>query len=277
MSRIEKSLIQEYAQSAATAVAETAVAGLAQCTVTLSGDDSRLRNTWEEICAQVQGEKSFFWDTYQQFMRDLVLAELAKMPSRDLAAIWLQTDAGWDWHSDFEYQDQKDGIPSYRTHDTPAVPYVLDDIATFIEERLLSMAESYSNKNIRGYLERDYEDGYDDEDEDDDEDDEDDEELRERLIALMPRDSVVTDLWDWDIRFEELSFDDLAEAAFADEDALAAYARGLANDFLRWIDEYGMDYSQQDWFPREFAVQIKQECLDFMTCWRANVRKEFLR
>lgn len=275
MSRVEKSLIQEYAQAAATTIAEKAVAGLSKCTATLSGDDSGLRNTWEEICAQVQGEESFFWDAYQQFMRDVVLAELEKMSSRDLVAMWLQTDAGWDWHSDLEYQEQMDGTPSYRTHDTPTVPYVLDDIAAFIvQERLLSMAESYSNKNIRAYLEGDYEDEYDDEGDDDD--DQDDEELRERLIALMPRDSVVTDLWNWGIRFEELSFDNLTEAAFADEDELAAYARDLADDFLRWIDEYGMDFGQQDWSPREFAAQIKQESLDFMTCWRARVKAEFL-
>jgi hypothetical protein len=177
MSRIEERLIQEYAQAAATAVAEKAVAGLSKCTATLSGDDSGLRNAWEEICAQVQGEESFFWATYQQFMRDIVLAELEKLPSRDLAAIWLQTDAGWDWHSDFEHEQQMAGAVSYRGHDTPAAPYGLDDIADLIvEEHLLSMAGSYSNKNIRAYLEggsSEYGDEYDDEDGEDEEDEED--------------------------------------------------------------------------------------------------------
>lgn len=186
MSRIEEGLLKEYAQAATTAIAEKAVAGLSKCTATLSGDDSGLTNAWEEICAQVQGEESFFWDTYQQVMRDLVLAELETMPRRDLVAIWLQTDAGWDWHSDFEHQEQMDGAVPY-PRDTPTAPYGLDDIADFIvEDRLLSMAGSYSNKHIRAYLEggsSEYEDEYDDED-DDEEDDQDDEELRERGLRL---------------------------------------------------------------------------------------------
>lgn len=278
MSRIEEKLVWEYAEAAATVVAEKAVAGLSKCSVTLSGDDSGLRNAWEEVCVQVQGEESFFWDTYQQFMHDIVLAELEKMPNRDLVAMWLQTDAGWDWHSDFEYEHED------RERGTPTAPYGLSDIADFIvEDRLLSMAETYSNRNIRAYL-GDGASEYEDEEEDDEEEeedqdnDQDDEELRERLVALMPRDSIVMDLWNWDIHFEELSFDDLTEVAFADGDELAHYAGVLADDFLRWIDEHGMDYNEQDWpSHEEFAAWIRDECLDFMTKWRANVKKDFLR
>jgi hypothetical protein len=54
MSRIEEGLIQEYAQAAAATVVEKTIAGLSKCTETLSGDDSGLRNAWEEICVQVQ-------------------------------------------------------------------------------------------------------------------------------------------------------------------------------------------------------------------------------
>lgn len=103
------------------------------------------------------------------------------------------------------------------------------------------------------------------------------EKLRERLVALMPRESMVMDLWDWDIHFEETSFDDITEAAFADDEELAQYADGLANDFQRWIDEYDMDYDQQNGEEDEFSEWIGEKCLEFMRKWRANVRKEFGR
>jgi hypothetical protein len=35
----------------------------------LSGEDSELETVWEEICAQVQGEYSFYWDAYVETMR----------------------------------------------------------------------------------------------------------------------------------------------------------------------------------------------------------------
>jgi hypothetical protein len=52
----------------------------------------------------------------------------------------------------------------------------------------------------------------------------------------------------------------------------------LAEDFLRWIDEYGMDYDQEGCSsPDEFAAWIGQHCLDLMTKWRASVKREFGR
>ncbi len=272
MSAIQKDLIREYAVAAATTVAEQAISALTKCTDTLSGDDSGLENAWEEICVQVQGEESFFWDTYRQTMHEMVLSELEKLPGRDLVALWLQTDEGWDWHWDLENEDTSGG---YRPSDNPTPPYDLEDIANFIvQERLLSIAQDYSNRNISAYLDGEPSDDEDEEEEQDD--DEDDEELRERLVALMPPDTIVTDLWNRDIRFEEMSFDDIAEAAFSDGDELANYAAVLADDFLRWIDEYGMDYDEQSWpSHEEFVAWIGEQCLDFMTKWRSRVKAEF--
>lgn len=266
MSSVEKNLIREYAALAATAVAEGVVAALTKITDTLSGDDSRLKNVWEEICVQVQGEESFFWSTYRDIMHDMVLAELEKLPRRDLVALWLQTDEGWDWHWDFQNEETSD---VYRPSETPSPPCDLEAIANFVlEERLLTIAENYSNRNISAYL-----DGESSEDEDEDEDDE---EVRERLVALMPPDTIVTDLWNWDIRFEDLSFDDVVEAAFSDGDELAHYAAALADDFLRWIDEYEMDYDEQSWpSHEEFVAWVGEQCLEFMTKWRSRVKAEF--
>lgn len=65
----------------------------------LSGEDSVLANVWEEICAQVQSEYSFFWDAYVETMvtflrgfledrspteRDLVLRDLTEDEALEL-------------------------------------------------------------------------------------------------------------------------------------------------------------------------------------------------
>lgn len=98
---------------------------------------------------------------------------------------------------------------------------------------------------------------------------------RERLISLMPRFSMVLDLWDWDIRFED-TFDGLEDAAFAEGDEQVAVADSLADDFLQWIDQYDMDYDQTGWdSDDDFEKWIRQQCRDFMKEWRENVRREF--
>jgi hypothetical protein len=35
----------------------------------LSGEDSPLKNSWEEICVQCQGEESIFWSAYEDTTR----------------------------------------------------------------------------------------------------------------------------------------------------------------------------------------------------------------
>ncbi len=264
MSAIEKALIQEYATAAREAVVAQAIDALKNCKDTLSPEDSGLKNVWEEICAQVQGEESCDWDSYLDTMRDFVLIKLEKLPSRDLKALWLKTDEGWSWQYDVNNEEPQTNASANQSSDTPSIPFVLDEIAANIVQQLLSLADEYSNKNIDAYLHG----GEDDEEEDD--------ELRETLIELMPRGSMVMDLWDWDIHFEE-TFDDITEVAFSEGDELAQHADALADNFIGWIDEYGMDYNQEDSTPEEFSESIKKQCLDFMTKWRAAVRKEFDR
>lgn len=46
----------------------------------LSGDDSGLKNTWEEICVHVQGQESFHWEAYKDTIKGLAESELEKLP-----------------------------------------------------------------------------------------------------------------------------------------------------------------------------------------------------
>lgn len=82
------------------------------------------------------------------------------------------------------------------------------------------------------------------------------------------------DLWNWDIRFEEGLLDSIEDVSLLEDDELAYYAGVLAEDFLSWIDEYGIDYDQSSWTSaEEFQAWIVEECLNFMTRWRDNAKK----
>lgn len=44
----------------------------------LSGDDSGLKNVWEEICIQMQVEESFHWDVYNNTIKNFIASEFEK-------------------------------------------------------------------------------------------------------------------------------------------------------------------------------------------------------
>jgi hypothetical protein len=46
----------------------------------LSGEDSGLKNVWEEICVQAQCEYSLYWETYEDTIRNFITDELSNQP-----------------------------------------------------------------------------------------------------------------------------------------------------------------------------------------------------
>lgn len=95
--------------------------------------------------------------------------------------------------------------------------------------------------------------------------------FKRRLGEFMPLNSIIIDLWDWDIQFQwELGDDWFLAAAFGDPGTLDSCATDLADFFLEKVDEYGMDYDQYD--DREgFADLIKKESMKFIENWRQNI------
>jgi hypothetical protein len=73
--------------------------------VKVSGEDTPLRDPWDEICVQVQYSNSFHWSEYDDIVRQCVASELARSPKTHLNAMWLQTDSGCNWSND----DEADG------------------------------------------------------------------------------------------------------------------------------------------------------------------------
>lgn len=156
MSSFQQSLIREYAKAAADLLSAEAIGHLVTLPATLSGDGSGLENVWEEICVQVQGEESIFWDAYTEVMNGAVLGAIQKLeiPARDLAAIWLQSDEGWDWHWDREWEEGQ-RKRSERASGASPIPFVLDRIADYVVDNYLKpAAEDFSNENIESFLSR---------------------------------------------------------------------------------------------------------------------------
>ena len=188
MKKIYQSLIRQYANVVAEKVCDGVIEDLKQITTTLSGDDSGLRNTWEEICVQVQGEESFSWDEYQTVMHDAILGAIVAVEQRDLASLWLQSEEGWSWRWDMENADA-DAVNYAANAEVTEIPFDQEEIAKYIlQKHLLVRAEDYSNQRIAAFLGEDGEldeDGAEDEDEDEHDEPDEDERVESKSHQMV--------------------------------------------------------------------------------------------
>ena len=106
------------------------------------------------------------------------------------------------------------------------------------------------------------------------------EEVKDTLRELMPLDTMVTDMWDWDLHFEDSTFEDCYfDVALGPEDSALAEAENLKEDILKWIDDYGMDYDQQsnsEEEGKEFEDWVLGQSREFITKWRNNIADKFI-
>ena len=107
----------------------------------LSGEDSGLENTWDEICAQLQFEAAFTWEAYDQTVKGLPESAVEILPPHEREAIWLQTPAAAHWDCEDE------SLQSYPVLNEEIVEYL-------VNEYIYSEASKWSNRRIRTYLER---------------------------------------------------------------------------------------------------------------------------
>ena len=160
--RIEQHIVAAWAKQLSDKLLKESISALEQMDSSemLSGDDSGLKNVWEEICVQVQDEQSFFWDTYVETMESLLSGYVELLDRDARLALWAVTDEGWAYIYDHHADDG--GVED--------APVVEDEIVAKLKDELLSAAASYSNHRITKFLQR-HEDGYDELEEDEDEDD----------------------------------------------------------------------------------------------------------
>jgi hypothetical protein len=112
----------------------------------LSGEDSGLKNTWEELCAQVQFQESFAWPAYEEIVQLLLGNHVRSLRRFELEAVWVQTKTGQDWLFDDDAQDH--------TLD-PRPPINESEVVDHLrEEYVHKEAADWSNPRIRDYLDR---------------------------------------------------------------------------------------------------------------------------
>jgi len=143
-------IISDIAESACKIITKKVIRKLQQSKDMLSGDDTTLKNVWDEICVQVQGEESLMWDAYLDTISSFIEHEVSYLDDFTQQAIWLQTNEGSNWDEDNE--EDYDYKENYRKKNTIFICH--DDIVLYIlNDYILSSAADWSNKRIREYLE----------------------------------------------------------------------------------------------------------------------------
>lgn len=134
-------VLRKFAEEICNRISHRVIRHLRTNSTTLSGDDTPLKNAWEEICVQVQFEQSIYWDVYIETIDLEIEGEIEQLQEHELAAIWFQTPDGKDWG----FTDGDDREEPYI--DRQAVVAVIRDV-------VLSEANSYTNVRIREYIDR---------------------------------------------------------------------------------------------------------------------------
>jgi hypothetical protein len=138
----EAAIVRAVAEKTASRMTRKVISALRRMRHTLSGDDSELKTTWDEICAQVQYEKSLDWDAYDLTVRSLLSAYVEELEQHEREAVWLQTDAGTDW--DCEEPTEREPYP-----------VVYDEIVDYLLlQYVYAEAGRFSNARIRTFIDR---------------------------------------------------------------------------------------------------------------------------
>lgn len=138
----ERDVLSKFADEIAERIAHKVIAALQKVTDKLSGDDSELANAWDEICVQVQYERSFFWEAYDETVRSFVAGFVDELKPNEKAALWFQTEPGGDWLDDEEKTNEH----------PPIMDCELVDL--LVHEHIYSEAANWANDRIRAYLDR---------------------------------------------------------------------------------------------------------------------------
>jgi hypothetical protein len=71
--------------------------GITRPDAIVSGDDSPLKSTWDEICVQVQSVEFIGWEVFDETVDVVVTYYVEELKSFEREALWFQTEAGQDW------------------------------------------------------------------------------------------------------------------------------------------------------------------------------------
>ena len=140
----EQDIVYTVAREAAERLTRKVIADLQKIKHTLTGDDSELETAWDDICVDIQLEKSLGWDVLDETVRMIVRDYASELPIHEKQAIWLQSEAGIDWY--YEEPDNREPSPEI---DSAVVGYIT-------EKYVYAKADDWSNSRIRAYIGRYY-------------------------------------------------------------------------------------------------------------------------
>lgn len=137
----EEAVIRSLARAVCQRLTRRLIKRLQKMTGALhSGDGSGLKNTWDELCVQMQAGESFYWDAYDDTVKQFAEDEIEQLPQHERAAIWLQTNAAIDW----KYTDEAERVSD---------PVSTSDIVAYVvNEYLYNAAGRWENQRIKNYL-----------------------------------------------------------------------------------------------------------------------------
>lgn len=141
--RIEQRIVAAWASQLTDKIISDAINALQKMDSDdmLSGD-SGLKNAWEEICAQVQGERSFFWEAYTETMESLLAGNVEVLDQDSRLALWAITDEGWNFLYDHHADDE----------DSVDIPVSNEEIVVVLMDKLLSKASDHESPSITRFL-----------------------------------------------------------------------------------------------------------------------------
>lgn len=139
--RIEEHIVASWAAKLSERAVTDVVLHLEGMEATLSGD-SGLENVWEEVCAQVQGEESIDWSTYEDIIVDLLHSVVKGLDRDAQLALWAATDSGWDYI--YDHHADKNGAVG--------APLDIGAIVAKLKEDVLSAAADYESPRLYRYI-----------------------------------------------------------------------------------------------------------------------------
>lgn len=137
----ESDIVEAVAKQATQRIARKIAAEFQRMRIKHSGDDSPLKTTWDEICVQIQHDRSILWDVFDETVRAVAGGHIDTLLEYERAAIWLQTDSGMDWS--FQEADERGEMAVV---DDDVIDYILD-------KGVYALADEWSNRRIRAYIE----------------------------------------------------------------------------------------------------------------------------
>lgn len=105
-------------------------------------DMGYLKNLWDDVCYQVQKERSFYWCHYDDMVVSNVVSLLAELEDYEVNAIWMQSDEFYYQLSELE----SDGILKDSQYEPINLSCYIHDISRYIIEEYLSAGRKLAKR-----------------------------------------------------------------------------------------------------------------------------------